>query len=60
MKLIDVINILDIDMPFWVNERDMCYYYENVADFNEDPANDPEKRVKYITLDGNKELTIEI
>ena len=60
MKLIDVINIIDIDIPFWVNENDMCYYYENVADFNLVLGNDLEKRVKYITLDSNKELTIEI
>lgn len=60
MKLINVINILDIDIPFWVNENDYCYYYENAADFTRDPVNDPYSRVKYVTLDGNKELTIEI
>jgi hypothetical protein len=43
-------------MPFWINDGEDCTRYERKA---YTPDEYDGKRVQYITVDGNGELTIE-
>ena len=56
MTLYEVARAVDPNLPLWINEDGYSDRYENIAEaleYNKD------LEVKYITLDGEGELTIE-
>lgn len=57
MKFIDIWFTLSSNMPFWINDGDDCTRYESKRDT---PDEYDLREVWYITLDANKELTIEL
>ena len=55
MRIKDILNITG--GGFWVNWLDDCGYFE---DASEVPKELLKTEIVYITVDGNKELTIEV
>lgn len=62
MRFLDLWWVLDSDLPFWVNDGENCMYYPKkddvkTATWRVDYA---DRRVKYVTLDGEGVMTIEL
>lgn len=62
MEFLDLWWVLDSDLPFWVNDGENIMYYPKKGDvktatWRVDYTN---RRVKYITLDGEGVMTIEL
>ena len=57
MRFLDLWFALSDNIPFWVNDGEDCTRYERKA---YTPDEYDKRLVKYITMDGNGELTIEI
>lgn len=57
MKFIDIWFTLDRNMPLWVNDGNTCERYGSKDDT---PDSYDLREVLYMTLDANKELTIEL
>lgn len=59
MKLKEIMKV--VSFPVWINDNDESIYCENVNDYlKKTNAGIWRKEVKYITTDGEGELTIEI
>ena len=60
MRIRDLANVIDMDMPIWVNQGGYSDRYENYRELiiESDTLGDDE--IKYITVDGTGEFTIEI
>lgn len=62
MEFLDLWWVLDSDLPFWVNDGENCMYYQNkdgamTSTWRVDYTG---RRVKYITLDSEGVMTIEL
>jgi len=57
MKIKDIKNTIDPYITIWINENEESELYISSEDI---PADYDDKEVIYITLDGNKELTLEV
>lgn len=57
MILLNIWELLDISMPLWINDGDDAEFYENGTKI---PAYCMERTVRYITMDGEGVLTIEL
>ena len=57
IRFLDIWFTLDSNMPLWVNDGDTCERYESKYDT---PDSYDLREVLYMTLDANKELTIEL
>ena len=62
MDFLDLWWVLDSNLPFWVNDGEDCTYHQKKDDakISTWQVAYADRKVKYITLDGNGIMTIEL
>lgn len=60
MKIRDLNNVIDKDIPIWLNENGYSDRYENYSEFRNNSDVHGNDAIRYITVDSNGEFTIEI
>lgn len=62
MDFLDLWWVLDNDLPFWVNDGENCMFYQKKDDAKTGTwkVDYTDRRVKYVTLDSEGVMTIEL